>query len=290
MSIDKYLYEIIDEYKNTSSHEEQSKIFKEFCSSIWSSKNKRRVYVKTIRFNVRSDLLDTEIGKIFDAWSEIEYVGYKAITKDTDWCSLIRQKINNLYTRYFDDEVVLNKDYMNLIKTPYNLYYRWIKGNEVSVDELNNILEESIFKAEELKSFYQKQKMKLSWNEYKKVIDGFLQKIFNNCKLIDEYENENLTTKYIYNFVTEDNFYISYICKSLETYMLNYQKEYYGLQRGRNKKYIRCKDCGNLIEKTGNKKSYCSDCAAKRKKESNKKSDKKYKNKKSEKIENADKP
>ena len=25
----------------------------------------------------------------------IEYVGYKSVTKDTDWCSLIRQKINN---------------------------------------------------------------------------------------------------------------------------------------------------------------------------------------------------
>lgn len=283
MNIDKYLYEIIDDYKNSSSIEDKYIIFNSFCSFVWKNKNKRRVYSKTIKYKVRDDLLDSEIGKIFNAWSEVEYTGYKAATKDTDWASLIRQKINNLYTRYFDEEVILNKDYMNLIKTPYNLYYRWIKGIEVDTCNLTNIIEESIYKAAELKHVYQKQKMKLSWNEYKKVIEGFLKNIFDNCKLIEDYESENLTNKYIYNFTTEDNFYIKYICRSLETYMLNYQKEYYGLKRGRNKEYIRCKDCGNLIEKTGNKKSYCSECALKRKKESNKKSDKKYKDRKTRK-------
>lgn len=227
-------------------------------------------------------MLESEIGQVFNTWSEVEYVGYKAMSKDTDWCSLIRQKINNLYTRHFDSEVILNKDYMTLLKTPYNLYYRWIKGNEFNADELTKVIEDSIYKAAELKSIYQKQKMTLSWNEYKKVIEGFLQRTFNNCKLINEYENENLTNRYIYELAIEDNFYIRYICDSLESYMLNYQKEYYGLQRGRNKKYKRCKDCGDLIENTGNKKTYCDECAAKRKKDSNKISDKKYKNKKRE--------
>ena len=105
MNIDKYLYEIIDDYKNADSEEEKTEIFKDFCSSIWGSKNKRRTYTKTIKFKVRSDLLESEIGQIFNTWSEVSYTGYKAMTKDTDWCSLIRQKINNLYTRYFDEEV-----------------------------------------------------------------------------------------------------------------------------------------------------------------------------------------
>ncbi len=261
MNIDKYLYEIIDSYKHASSIEEKNEIFNSFCSSIWSSKNKRRVYTKTIKFKVRNDLLESEIGQIFNTWSIVEYTGYKAMTNDTDWCGLIRQKINNLYTRYFDEQVILNKDYMNLLKTPYNLYYRWIKGAEINVDELTDIIEDSIYKAAELKSEYQKQKMKLSWNEYKKIIEEFLRRAFNNCKLIEDYENEKLTDKYIFNFVTEDNFYISYICKSIESYMLNYQKEYYGLNRGRNKEYKRCKKCGVLIEKTNNRVMYCKECA-----------------------------
>ena len=191
MNIDKYLYEIVDSYKNANSLEEQNEIFESFCSSIWSNRNKKRTTIKTIRYKVRNDLLETEIGQIFNTWSEIEYISYKSMTKDIDWCSLIRQKINNLYTKYFDGEVILNKDYMNLLKTPYNLYYRWTKGVDINAEELTNIIDNSIYKANKLKDVYAKQKMQMSWNEYKKIIEKFLYNAFNNCKLIDEYEKEN---------------------------------------------------------------------------------------------------
>lgn len=273
MNINKYLYEIIDDYKNADSNEEKAEIFEYFCSSLWSSKNKRRTYIKTIKFKVREDLLESEIGQIFNAWSIVEYTGYKAMTKDTDWCSLIRQKINNLYTRYFDKEVILRKDYMNLLKTPYNLYYRWIKGVEMNASELITTIEDSIYKATELKLVYQKQKMNLSWVEYKKVIEEKLIKIFDNCKSIEEYEIDNLTNKYIYEFASEDNSYIKYICDSLEGYMLNYQKEDAGLyipSSRQKKQYKRCKECGKLIS-IDNKKDfstkYCNECRKKVRKE-----------------------
>lgn len=236
------------------------KILKDFCSSIWSSQNKRRIYTKTIKFKVRNDLLTTEVGKIFNSWSDIDYVGYKTMTKDTDWCSLIRQKINNLYTRYFDKEVVLNTDYMTLLSTPKRLYYRWINGEEINTNDLTNIIEDSIYQAAELKCVYQKQKMDLDWDKYKEVIEGFLHKIFDNCELIEDYEVKNLTNNLIYDFYNEDNSYIKYICDSLEFYILNYQKEYYDLKRGRNKQYKRCKECGKLIEKTNNRAIYCKEC------------------------------
>lgn len=258
MNIDKYLYEIIDDYKNADSNEEKAEIFEDFCSSLWSSKNKRRTYIKTIKFKVREDLLESEIGQIFNYWSVVEYTGYKAMTKDTDWCSLIRQKINNLYTRYFDKEVILRKDYMNLLKTPYNLYYRWIKGVEMNASELTTTIEDSIYKAAELKLVYQKQKMNLSWAEYKKVIEEKLIKIFDNCKSIEEYEIDNLTNKYIYEFASEDNSYIKYICDSLEGEMLKWQKKYYGVRE--HKQYKRCKECGKMIEKTNNRVMYCKEC------------------------------
>ena len=260
MNIDKYLYEIIENYKNTNSKEEQLEIFKGFCSSIWGSQNKRRIYTKAIKFKVRSDLLATEIGQIFNTWSDVNYIGYKTMTKDTDWCSLIRQKINNLYTRYFDKEVVLNTDYMTLLGTPKRLYYRWINGEEMEADKLTDIIEDSVYKAAELKSIYQKQKMVLSWDEYKEVVENFLQRIFNNCEPIEDYEVKNLTNNLIYDFYNEDNSYIKYFCDSLEYYMLNYQKEYYELKRGRNKKYKHCKECGALIEKTNNRVMYCKEC------------------------------
>lgn len=263
MNIDKYLYEIIENYKSAISEEEQLEIFEDFCSSIWSSQNKRRIYTKTIKFKVQNDLLTTEIGQIFNAWSDVDYIGYKTMTKDTDWCSLIRQKINNLYTRYFDKEVILNTDYMALLNTPKRLYYRWINGEEININDLTNIIEDSIYQAAELKTIYQKQKMDLTWDEYKEIIEVFLQRIFDNCELIEDYEVKNLTNNLIYDFYNEDNSYIKYICDSLEFYILNYQKEYYDLKRGRNKQYKRCEKCGKLIEKTNNRVMYCKECATK---------------------------
>ena len=267
MTIDKYLYEIIDDYKNAESIEEQNEVFDSFCSSVWANANKRRIYTKTIRFKVRSDLLDSDNGQIFNTWSEVEYIGYKAMTQDTDWCSLIRQKINNLYTKYFDKEVVLNTDYMALLSTPQRLYYRWINGEKINADELTNIIESSIYQAAELKSMYQKQKMNLTWDEYKEVIKDFLKKIFNNCELIEDYETKKLSNNLIYDFYNEDKSYVKYICNSLEYYMLNYQKQYYELKRGRNKRYKRCKECGALIEIIGKNTQYCGMCKAEKRKE-----------------------
>ena len=262
MSIDKYLYEIIDDYKHSDSDEEKDDIFKSFCSSIWSSENKRRVYTKTIRFSVRKDLLQTDIGQVFDVWSEIEYTGYKAMTKETDWCSLIRQKVNNLYTRYFDKEVILKKDYMNLLNTPKRLYYQWIDGVEMDADELTTIIDDAIDNAQKLKATYQKQKMELSWSEYKKVIEGFFQRCFDNCKLIEDYEKDS---KYcgIYDFMNEDNFYIKYFCNRLEGNMKDYQKHYYGLKYSSRKGYKRCKDCGGLFEFRAKNQRRCIDCQKK---------------------------
>ena len=285
MSIDKYLYEILDDYKNASSTEEKTEVFKDFCSSLWKNKNKKRVYIKTVKFKVRNDLLKSEIGQIFNIWSEVDYTSYKSMTKDTDWCSLLRQKINNLYIRYCDEEVILKKDYMDLLRTPKRLYYRWINGEEINAEKLINIIDDSINKANELKEMYKKQKMHLSWNEYKKIIERFLIKIFDRCKLIEDYEIENLTNerinktnKYIYDFFNEDKSYIKYICDSLEGEMLNYQKEYYGLQRGRNKQYKRCKECGALIERKHNRLQYCTDCKRKMELERYKKYNKKRNN------------
>ena len=280
MSIDnteKYLYEIIDDYKHSDSDEEKSDIFKSFCSFIWSCDNKRRVYTKTIRFSVRKDLLDTEVGQVFDVWSEVEYKGYKSMSKETDWCNLIRQKINNLYTRYFDKEVILKRDYMSLLNTPKRLYYQWIDGMEMDADELTTIIDDAIDDAEKLKVKYQKEKMELSWNDYKKVVEGFFQRCFDNCKLIENYEKDSQYCG-IYDFMNEDNFYIKYFCDRLEGNMMDYQKHYYGLKYSSRNFYKRCEQCGALIEKTNNRVMYCESCKHTKQLEWQRKSMKKIRN------------
>lgn len=271
-----FLYEIIEDYKEAENNEVKDEIFNSFCFSIWASDNKRRTYMKTIHFKVRKDLLNTELGQVFDTWSGIEYKYYKSMTKDENWCSIIRQKINNIYTRYFDKEVILNKEYMDLLKKPKLMYFDWLSGTEMDADTVTNIIDDAIDKAEKLKQRFQMEKMTLSWNEYKKVVEGFLRRCFDNCKLIEEYEDKTQIINN-YDFIIEDNFYVKYINRSLDGEMRKYQKQYYGIRD--HKKYSRCERCGGIIEKTGNKRLYCDDCALIKKKESNRKADKKYKNK-----------
>ena len=224
------------------------------------------MYTKTIHFNVRRDLLKTNLGEIFDCWSNINYKGYKAMTTENDWCSLIRQKINNLYTRYFDKDVILNREYMSLLNTPKNLYYKWQSGVNMDAENVTELIDEAIEKAIKLKPFYQQQKMNLSWGEYKKIVESFLIKAFNNCKLIGDYEATNAKLN-LCDFLNEDNFYIKYFCKSLEGEMQKYQKKYYGVRE--HKKYKRCKMCGCLIENDSKNRQYCNDCKKKKRKEIN---------------------
>ncbi len=257
---DSFLYEIIEDYKESKTEEEKDEIFRSFCSSIWSSDNKRRIYKKSVRFNVRKDLLQTELGQVFDTWSDIEYTYYKSMTKDENWRFIIRQKVNNIYTRYFDKEVILGKEYMSLLKVPKKLYYQWISGIDMETTTVTGIIDDAIDNAGKVKLRLQKEKMSLSWNEYKKFVEDFLMRCFDNCRLIGEYEdNTKINTRL--DFLTEDHFYVSYICRTLEGYFKNYQKEYYGVRRGHGNIYSRCKQCGSIIEKTGNKRMYCNKCA-----------------------------
>lgn len=268
-----YLYEIIEDYKDAKSQEDKDEIFNSFCSSIWSSNNKRRIYTKTINFNVRKDLLQTELGQVFNMWSDIEYKYYKSMTKDENWCSIIRQKINNIYTRYFDKEVILARKYMDLIKTPKRLYYNWISGIDIDVKVVTDLIDDAIDESEKVKARLQMEKMTLSWNDYKKIIEEFLLKCFENSKLIEEYEDKTSISSRL-DFLTEDNFYVGYICRSLDGEILKWQKQYYNIRD--HQKYKRCKMCGNIIEKCGNKKMYCEECAIKTTKENWKRASKKY--------------
>lgn len=264
-----FLYEIIEDYKEAENIEVKDEIFNSFCSSIWASDNKRRTYIKTIHFKVRKDLLNTELGQIFDTWSGIEYRYYKSMTKEENWCSIIRQKINNIYTRYFDKEVILNKEYMDLLKKPKLMYFDWLSGTEMDANTVTDIIDDAIDESEKLKQRFQMEKMTLSWNEYKKVIEGFLRKCFDNCKLIEEYEDKTQIVNN-YDFITEDNFYVKYINRYMDREIVQYQKKYYGVRQ--HKKYSRCKRCGRIIERKNKhdySSIYCDACKKTRRREIN---------------------
>lgn len=262
-----YLYEIIEDYKLAKSQEEKDEIFNSFCSSIWSSSNKRRTYTKTINFNVRKDLLGTELGQVFNTWSEVEYKYYKSMTKNENWCSFIRQKINNIYTRYFDKEIILGKQYMDLIKTPKRLYYEWISGIDMDASTVTDLIDDAIVESENVKKRLQMKKMSLSWNDYKKIIEGFLHKCFENCKLIEEYEDKKCISNR-FDFLTEDHFYVGYVNRCLDGEIRKWQKRQYNIPQSSRNGYRRCKQCGDLYivkSKYDRCSKYCNECAHKMK-------------------------
>lgn len=252
-----YLYEQIEDYKEAESREEQEAVFQSFCSSLWSSRNERKVCTKVIRYSVEDSLLHTEAGQVFDAWSRLEYKGYQSTSRETDWCSLIRQKINNLYTRHFDKEVILQQDYLDLLNTPKELYYQWRKGRELTAPELTAAIQNAMTQAEQLKATYQNQKMELSWQEYTQIMEGFLQKHFRTCKRLEEYETPGQFQS-MYDFMNEDNFYIRYFCRSLEGDLRKWQKQYYGVRE--HQRYRRCMDCGCLFELRTYNQKRCPGC------------------------------
>lgn len=252
-----YLYEQIEDYKDAESQEEQDAIFQDFCTSLWSDRNQRKICTRVIHYSVEDSLLHTEAGQVFDAWSHLEYKGYQSISRESNWCSLIRQKINNLYTRYFDKEVILQKDYLELLHTPRKLYYQWRSGREWNAGELNTAIQDAMSRAEQLKATYQNQKMVLSWQEYTQLMEGFLQNHFRTCKRLEEYETSEQFQR-IYDFMNEDNFYIRYFCQSLEGDLRKWQKQYYGVRE--HQRYRRCMDCGCLFELRTHNQKRCPGC------------------------------
>lgn len=261
----KYLYEILDDYKTLNSKEE---IFKCFMNEIWDCNNSRQIYTKFITFTMLPELVNTDIGQIFYNYVNIPYIASKTMTTNKDYINLIRQKINNIYNNYCEKRLCTRKDYMDLLHIPKQLYYRWEKNNK---DEcINNLLdkiEESISKAQELKNQYSKQKMDLTWKQYKPIVEEIIHKAFNNYISLDKYENKNefvLDT----DLWTEDNFCIKYICRCLQTAIKNYQKKYYGLYIKGSKdkvKYKRCIDCGRqiLVDSKDNQTVRCDECYSK---------------------------
>jgi hypothetical protein len=243
---DKYLYEILDDYKDAVSEEEKDSIVKSFMKLIWSNRNKRNTYLKEIRFSVTHSLLETDIGKIFNTYTEISYMGYKSMTKDTDFVSLIRQKINNLYTNLCDEEVCLKKEYMDLLKKPKQMYYRWKNGEEFNPESLKECIENILEQSIKVKEKYSKQKMKITWNDYKKIITPYFKRMFDNFIPLEQYEDKTVLTLTT-DLWCEDNYCIAYLCKGLDGYFKNYQKKYYGLPQSSRNEYKRCLKCGCLL-------------------------------------------
>jgi len=258
----KFLYEILDDYQCADSDDEKQDVFKAFCKGLWSIKNQRQTYTKNITYAIIDN--DNSIySNVFNMYKSVSYTAYNSTTKNQAAWFLLRQKINNIYTNMCDNSVCTKKDYLELLHMPKKLYFRYIQNKlDMTADELETELDTALTKAQDLFEMYSKQKMNISWKKYKKLIEGYLHKIFDNYICLDDFEDKTKLVMDI-NYWSEDNYVVKYIGKSLNGYMRNYQKEYYGfymLNQRDKRKYQRCLKCGKLFLIKNSQNKYCDEC------------------------------
>lgn len=263
----KFLYEILDDYKE-GTEEQRENIFNAFIDLIYSNNSCRQISDKYISFTVSKNLINTSIGQALLPYQQIKYDWISSKTNVTDFVSLIRQKINNIYTYYCDSNICTGKEYMQLLHTPQRMYNRWIKDElNLNADKLTQVIKDSLNRAGEIKHLYAKQKMNICWDDFKSFTIPCLRKAFDNFIPLDEFScrNEFIETT---DGWCEDNFPVKYLCRCLGYGIKNYQKSYYGLYvKGSHNKliYKRCLDCGNLFQsnKYATKTVRCKDCQLK---------------------------
>jgi len=257
----KHLYEILEDY-NDGDIQEKNVIFQTYMKALWKNKNKPQFLKRTISFRILESNLPDEIIEIFKAHNSTKFIYCRTKTKETDHLSLVHQKVNNLYSYYCDKRFCVDKDYFKALKTPKKLYYEYIRSNKKKTPEqLRALIEKSVADSIQCKEKCDKEKLRLTIPEYKNIIDRFMHIIFDN------YIEDNTTFELVManSDISEDNRVVKYICTSLQGYMKNYEKEYYGIKRGNNQTYARCPDCGALFVETKNKrKKRCDVCQNKK--------------------------
>lgn len=264
-----YMYEILEDYQSAQSKAKQEEIFTSFCQAVWENPNKRVIQEIPVTFRVKPALRNTEIGRIFSAYTCIPRISCPSVAKSADFASLIRQKANNLYSRYFDSQICDRKEYLDFLRIPKQLYFQWeasVRNPSVpwtlSPQELTDTLSNAMKQAQSVKETCAREKMELSWTEFQQVTEGFFRRLFEHYRPLDEYQDGKKLTVYAGAW-NEDNFCVRYFCNGLAGYFKNYQKKYYGLYNvssSRGLSYGRCA-CGSLfLQNKQRNRKLCDDC------------------------------
>lgn len=270
---DSYLNEVMEDYKN-GSDEEKEFIFDAFTNAIWSCGNRRNFNTRSITYYVDEQFRDTDIGKLFEKYSAIEYEKPRSRTEFDDYINLIRQRINNLYNIYCEPRACYTDECVSMLRIPSRLYVHYRDNPELySYEEIEKQIHDALKLADELKAKARREKLNITWDEYKELVNGFIYSIFNSYKPLDY---NNVSSNDISEFADEEHRAVRYLCKSLGGYMQNYQKEYYGItRRNRKQELARCA-CGNMFEQNKqHNRILCDQCRDRKRKESQKKYNKK---------------
>lgn len=257
----------MEEYKIVDNKQE---ILNSFLLQLWKSKYTFKKYKKYYKFKVYNDLLDNrqDLIDLFNKYNSVEYTICKSFYKKRlDSIDYIRIHINNMYGALFDKEVYYKNQYYKLLLTPKREYFRLVKikrsvGNldEINFDDIENTINDAFREAEIIKQKSINRKNNMVFKDYKKLINIYVEKIFNNYISAEEYERKHGWELNIsVDGWSEDNYVIKYFNKSLTGYIKTYINKMNN--KNRYKKYIECSNCGILFSPTNNINKYCNSCA-----------------------------
>lgn len=253
MRRDKLLSELLDEYKETGDKE----LIDKFIKMLWKSKYPFRKYKKYYTYGVDEELIkDKRLVELFKQYEYIEFTFCKSYyLKKLNSIDYIRVHVNNMYGLLVDKDVYLPKEYYQLLLTPKREYYNVLellkKGEQVSYEQVKQKIDLAMMEADEIKKAANEKKINLTWSQYKKLINSYIHRLFENYIPPHEYEEKHgWEMKIFVDGWSEDNYIIKYFCKSLTGYMRNYV---------RNSK-VETKYCVICGKKIGRREKYCSNC------------------------------
>jgi hypothetical protein len=250
-----FLNQLLEEYIESENKDE---VFDKFIRAIWKSTYRFQKYKKRYTFKVNENLLDNRISLIdlFNAYNNIEYTVVKSFYgKANSPIDYIRIHINNMYGYLFDNDVYYDSEYYKLLITPKKEYFKAInsvkEGIDVDYIEIKNSINVALKNAEILKNTSVERKKNMKFIDYKKIINAYLRRIFDNYTPIHEYEEKHgWEMRVNVDGWSENNYIIKYFCKSLSGYMRHYIRD-------SKKEQKKCKVCDILVE---NNRSYCTPC------------------------------
>jgi predicted nucleic acid-binding Zn ribbon protein len=262
------LSELLEEYKTA---ENKQKIIDEFTNLLWSSKYTLKKHKKVYSYEIDKEVFRNrqDLIELFNQYKLIEFTFCKSYYKKRlDYIDYIRVHVNNMYAYLVDTTVYLPKEYYQLLLTPKKEYFKILSmlknDEEVNYEDIKYKIEFALMEAEEIKTQALQNKINLKWPEYKKLINSYIERIFNNYISPAEYESEHGWEMKTHNVGwNENNYIVKYFCKSLTGYLRHYIRD--SKPKEFKKKY--CVVCGTEIENTGNRKKYCDDCWKKRQRE-----------------------
>jgi len=260
-----FLNQMMEDYKISNN---KRSIINTFIDRLWDSEYVFKKYKKQYKYEVMGELLDNreDLIELFNKYNVIEYTVCRSFyKKKLESIDYIRVRLNNMFGFLFDKDVYYNRKYYNLLLTPKKEYFRLVNikkeiGNidDVKYEDVYNNIENAFNEAELIKLESIDKKHNVSFSNYKKLINTYIERIFNNYVSIEEYEKDHEWKLNIsVDGWSEDNYVIKYFCKSLTGYIKMYIRDVLN----KSNKFKECDICKILFKPTTSSNKYCQICA-----------------------------